>query len=195
MKIYPKWRFHFWHLLFRTGHQGLSNPLEAIGADKMNTGYSVCWSKLIKHTDVLDTVLAANPKLGDTVFFGKVGLFKKVVIKKNCNEGSFKGEHVVRFVLKHSPEECNYSHTEILIKHNYYENGQKRSKILQYKDWSTSLFKTGKPPLFYKELRAAYRAKTLTILSNKLNNQNLPRSLKFHPKIFFVKFLIYINLR
>lgn len=191
-KTYKCWRFAFWHLIYRTGKRGNSNPIEA---DKMRTGYSVCWSKLINHADVLKTVLASNPSLGDTVYFGKVNQFKKVVVKNNCDTGDFKGEHIVRIKLFHKPEICNYSHSEILIQHIYPENNKKQNKILQYDDWKDSLFEKGRPPKFFKELKAGYRAKVFTILNCELNHSSLPLYLRFHPKLFLVQLMIFFKLR
>jgi len=192
MKTFPCWRFAFWHLIYRIGHKGNANPIDA---DKMNTGYSVCWSKLINHSDVLKAVLEVNPKLGNAVYFGKVKEFKKVVVNSHSDTGLYQGEHIVKTKLHHKPLSCNYSHSEILIEHTYFENNKKQTKILQYDDWKNSLFKVGKPPLFYKSLKASYRAKVFTILNSELNHSNLPLYLKFHPKIFFVKCMLYFNLR
>ena len=97
-KIYGCWRFSFWHLIYRTGYRGNANPLDT---HKMRSGYSVCWSKLIRHGDVLKTVLASNPRLGDTVYFGKVKNFKKIIVIHKCPSGSYKGKHIVKTKFFH----------------------------------------------------------------------------------------------
>ena len=191
-KIYPNWRFAFWHYIFRTGYRARPNPIET---DKMRSGYSVCWSKLINHHDVLKTVLAANPNLGDAVYLGSVKDVKKIKVETECTDGDYQGKHIVKPLLVHSPEECNYSHAEILILHSYNEQGKFITKTIKYKDWESSIFANGKPKPFFKKLRNDYRAKILTVLNNELDTNQLPFTLRFHPRKALVRFLIYIRFR
>lgn len=191
-KIYPNWRFSFWHYIFRTGHRERPNPIQT---DTMRSGYSVCWSKIINHIDVLKTVLASNPTLGNAVYFSKVSDIKGISVEVECTEGDYKGKHTVKPLLVHSPEDCNYSHSEILILHSYNERGVSVTKTIKYEDWETSLFAKGKPTAFFKQLRNKYRAKILTALNNELNNNELPFYLKFHPKKAFLRMVIYFKFR
>jgi hypothetical protein len=192
-KIYPTWCFAFWHLIYRIGKSGTDNPIDS---NQINSGYSVCWSKLIRHWDVLKTVLAANPSLGNTVYYGKALEFKKVYVESECTDGIYKGKHVIKTKLKHSPEPCNYSHSEVLIEHTYFDSeGIKHIQTIEYADWKSSILASGKPPKFYKELRAGFRAQVFTILNNELKQSQLPFYLKFHPKLFICKILIFLKLQ
>ena len=191
-KVYPNWCFAFWHIIFRIGNSAAPNPIDY---KQINSGYSVCWSKLIRHWDVLKTVLAANSSLGNTVYYGKANEFKKVHVSSECSEGIYKGKHVIKTKLKHSPEPCNYSHSEVLIEHTYFDGeGIKQTRIIEYEDWKSSILVAGKPPKFYKELRAGYRAQVGTILNNELKQSQLPLYLKFHPKLVICKLLIIFKL-
>jgi hypothetical protein len=191
MRKYANKNFKKWHLVYRTGFKEDSNPIKF---PSVLTSYSLNWSKLIKPNHVLETVLAENPSLGDSVFFGKIKLIKLIDINSECPSGVYLGMHRIQTVMQHEPVPCNYSHCEILIKHTYLENNESKEVLLRYDDWKDCQLNVGKPPKFFKELRGNYRAKVATILNNRLQDR-LPWYFRIFNSRKLVSAFLYVRLR
>jgi hypothetical protein len=190
-KIFKQKRFKNRHLLYRTGIKENFNPIEFPFS---STAISVCWSFLIAKKDVLDAVLtgAKNPeKLGNNVYFSYVKDIRTTKVEMLREDGVYKGNHILTTVIKHSPFECNYSHSEILINHVYYENDELKSKVLEHDDWNKSLFKKwkkGAEKEFFKRLNLEYTATIATYLSRDCSEIDIP----FYYKIISKKFILRV---
>lgn len=169
-------------ILFRTGFKEKNNPVEL--PPSMPTSISVCWNKLIQLKHVLLTVKsgAKNPdNLGNHVFYGFVREINCFKLEKNCESGIYMGLHSLTLVIRHDPLPCNYSHTEILMKHTYHKNNQLKSVVIEHSEWKNSLFKTskGEDKKFFKELELNFRADVIHLLkrnSDVLNKTLFSRS-------------------
>jgi hypothetical protein len=190
-KIYNPKSFKFFHLLYITGFYENVNPIQF---PFTSTSISSCWSKLIKYNDVLRTVLAHNPNLGDHVFYGKIRSIKNFKIVKNCDSGRFAGIHKLETLVIHNPVTCNYSHSEILIKHTYFDNLEIKTHVIKHEEWKKCVLKKGVPKEFFGDLDLKYRAAIATILNNDLNNPNIPFYFTFLPKRLITRWMLWFNL-
>ncbi|MDI1353874.1 MAG: hypothetical protein PSX36_03075 [bacterium] len=175
-------RFKINQILFRTGFKEKVNPIELPPSNP--TSISVCWNKLIQLNHVLFTVKsgAKNPdNLGNRVFYGFVGEVKRFNLERTCLSGIYTGPHVISLTIRHDPLPCNYSHTEILIRHSFYESNKLKSVIIEHSAWKSSLFKMvkGEDKKFFKDLELNFRADVVHLLkrdSEALNKTWLSRS-------------------
>jgi|GEM_PF-5796805 len=188
-KIYHNRYFKFYHLLFRTGFKEKDNPIEF---PLVITSFSVCWSKLISAKDVLKTVKenAKNPDgMGNHTFFGRINTINKIIIKENYSDSQYSGEHIVSVAFKHSPVECNYSHSEILIKHQYNDNGERKIETIEYDAWANKkcLIRKKSHKDFFQPIINDYKAKLATSLNSDINELNTKWITRFFPKNLIVR--------
>lgn len=181
-KVYAEVDFKRKNPLYRTGNSEMGNP---INFPFTSTSISTSWDKLIELKDVLRVLKAHNPNTSDNhVYFGYPDEIKQYKLEQECEEGTYKGIHVLTTVIKHSPEKCNYSHSEILIKHSYFENSEPKTVIIEHKDWDKSLFRKVKKDYkpFFKILDLQYRADMALLLINDSGSLNVPFYLKIFSK-------------
>ena len=148
----PETDFEASDLLYRSG-----NPL--VYPNGKTTALSCKWSKLIKEEDVLKT-----PPKGETSFcYATVEMVQRFEKIAKGGHEAYSGLHKLTNIIKHSPTECDYSHSEILIKHEIFADETLAQKIMEflytYESWDKCLL-NGKAR-FYKELRSDYRLKMI----------------------------------
>ncbi len=192
-KVYKPKNFRFYHLLFITGFKERHNPIEF---PYTLTAISVCWSKLIFSGHVLSVVkaLASNPdSRGDHVFFGRVKRIKKFNVEGVCDSIECKGRHTLTTEIIHTPIECNYSHSEILIKHVYLAGNKTNVEIVSKEqfDKKKCLLRKNAHKDFFKPLLLQYRAKMATALNADIDELNIPWHLRILPKNFIVSLSLW----
>lgn len=176
-KLYKSSHFQWFHRLYRTGFKNIPDKVNPIEFPDKSTSISVCWSKLICQKDVLNTVRneAENPDaVGNHVYFGiKYKILKLKLEHSNTNNGLYKGLHIISPIIKHSPNECNYSHSEILIQHTYPYGSVIKTEILTEENWDKSLFKKFKKghmeKAFFRQLNLEYRTDMSFLLNNDID--------------------------
>jgi hypothetical protein len=198
-KKYKPNNFRSYHLAYRTGfEERKSNPIEFPNS---LTAFSVCWSKLIERSDVLFTVRsnAKNPEsMGNHVYFGKIGLIKDIWIKgyfdaRINKEAKHPGYHVIEPEFSHTPMECNYSHSEIMIKHSYHLDGKLNIEIItkkQYEDRKCALRKKINKDVFQPMINE-YEAKLGTLLNSSTTQLDIPFFLKLFPPNLIVSLSLW----
>lgn len=157
--IYSTTNFEDEDRIYRVG-----NPIEF---PSVTTALSCKWGKIIKEVDVLKT-----PPLGQNDFcFSFVKEIRSFsLIRENVN-GNHIGWHKLTCVLNHDPTPCDFSHCEILIKHQIYNNKgcsgiPSFNQTYTYADWSNKrCILQKKKNNFMKSLRKAYRLEMIKLIS------------------------------
>jgi hypothetical protein len=183
-KVYKPKEFKTYQLLYRTGFTERENPIEF---PRSITALSVCWSKLINPKDVLNTVVSQGDpnKLGNHVYFGKIGQIRKIKVCQIFNENeAFKGQHILESFVIHTPLPCNYSHSEIMIMHRYKENGNFIEEIISKKQFEDRkcLLRKKQHKEFFQPLILEYQSKMATALNSDINELEVPFISKILPK-------------
>jgi hypothetical protein len=190
-KVFIESEFKRKNPLYRTGNSERENPIDF---PFTSTSISTSWDKLIELNDVLKVLKAHNPNTTDnSVYYGYPDEIKEYILEGVCEGGTYKGAHRLTTVIKHTPEPCNYSHSEILIKHSYFENNEPKTVVIEHKDWNKSLFKRVKNEYkpFFKQLDLQYRADMALLLKNNSNDLQI----QFYLKIVSKKFILNLWLR
>ncbi len=136
------------HCVYRLG-----NPIEF---PSTITAYSCNWSFLIEEKDVL---LTQDPIKHDDYRYAKVIDLRslKLRIEKNVDD-SYLGWHIITCYFQHSPNDCNYSHSEININHKIFEDELETNLLHNFKygynDWKKSIL-NGKS-LWFTQLKYNY---------------------------------------
>lgn len=132
------------------------NPVEVPGGKI--AGLSCKWSKLIKEEHI---PLYYSESIGDDYRYNIVEEIRKHKVEDyNEHEDEF---NRITCLLKHVPEDCDYSHVEIDVRHQVYkgdENGKLLSDdAIDYDCWVNKCARLPKSTSkFYKSLRSKYRA-------------------------------------
>jgi len=194
-KIFEENAFKNSHLVFRTGFKERENPIDF---PLTSTSISVSWSKLIEKNHVLNVVKACakNPdKMGNHVYFGRISDLKVFNIEKVCTEGKYAGPHIITALIKHVPVECNYSHSEILIVHEFYENNELKSNIIEHKHWDKSVFKKSKgaDKEFFTLLDLDFRHDMAYVLKNDVIQLQTSILSKIFSKKTVFRFMFFFN--
>lgn len=155
-------------VLYRTRFSG--NP---IAWPNCMTAFSCKWNKLIKLKDVL---LITPEKLGNEIAYAKIGETQEVEVKMNCElpDNPIFGEHILTCSVVHKPLDCDFSHAEVLIRHECQESGVEIDRVYQYEDWGnkTICIMSRKRPRFLKDLRTEYRSQINSIFNKTISPNN-----------------------
>lgn len=139
------------HSIYRIG-----NPIEFPSGTI--TAFSSKWSFLINQKDIL---VADDPPVGDDFRYAKVDELRSYLCQENKIDGANIGWHTLSCTFCHSPKECDYSHTEILIKHRI-SSDKNLDNIIQtylytYAIWQQNGALLQNKNAFYVKLRKDYR--------------------------------------
>lgn len=129
------------------------------------TAISCKWSAIIKEEDV---VKSNEPPIGNDYKFAIVEEVRGVNVSiEKRDKGTQEGWHTLSCVIEHAPEECEYSHSEILIKHVYVsdEAGEKVTKehIITYDDWVSKKTILTKGNAIISQLKGKYRLELIKL--------------------------------
>jgi hypothetical protein len=132
------------------------------------TDFSCKWSRLINEADIL---LADDPPLGDDYRFALIGDIWNYSCIEEKIDGDYKGWHYLTCLLKHKPEECDYSHSVVLIRHTIYNNPQKElelhSWVCTHEGWQKEEYVIQKDRSFYKRILKTYRSNIIAIFHHR----------------------------
>lgn len=156
-EIFDSNRFENDHKLYRLG-----NP---IAFPNTTTAFSCKWSFLINEEDVLNS---NYPPISDDFRYAAVQSLKEYNLTRENTEHENLKWHRLSCVLKHLPAECDYSHCEVLIRHQIWNSEQQLlfDQIYTYDMWQTgNLLLQGKG--FYKIIRKDYRKEIIQLFCYK----------------------------
>lgn len=110
------------------------------------------------------------------VFMHEIRNYQKVGIFQEQGH-NFAGRHLLTCEMFHKPEDCNYSHIEILIHHRVYKDGEKTpffDKVYTYEDWQNSTAELRKSNgKFFKAFRKQFRLDMIKLFSRKSDSNML----------------------
>ena len=122
------------------------------------TAYSCKWSILINEEDLF---IVDNPSIGNTFKCAIVHTIKAFELKKEKMDGNNLGWHKLTCSLLHKPNDCDYSHSEINIKHEIFEDELNVNSIFNeiytYEVWQNEAALLQAGGSFFKTLRKDYR--------------------------------------
>ena len=155
--------FKNFHKLYRIRVEG--NPIEI--PEQWINAISCKWSKLIKKKHIL---LQPEKNIGndyDFVYVQEIREYRKQSTLDTQHD--YKGTHVLSCVLYHSPLACDYSHSEILIRHRIFKEQNESpyfDETYTYESWAekTAMLKKQQGK-FFKELKKAFRADMIALIS------------------------------
>src|SRR5260221_8096205 len=163
-KVFGDKDFLHYHRLYRL--KSVKNPIEI--PDKYANAISCRWSKIIKKQHI--TIEPPKPRYSDYdfVFLQEIRNYKKIGVLEN-HEHEYSGRHVLTCVLHHDPLNCDFSHSEILIRHQVFRNGIEQpifDEVYTHSAWvdRTALLNRegGK---FFKGLKKAFRLDMIKLIS------------------------------
>jgi len=168
--------FFYYHKLYR--RKPNNNPLEIPAA--WVTAISCRWSRIVKKKHITHP---ADSRLGDDynfVFVKKVRRYKLVKTYEDPHE--YNGVHVLTCEIFHRPNNCDYSHSEILIRHRIFQNGEQSpmfDEVYTHESWEnkTALLKKlgGR---FFKDLKSDFRLEMIKLISIPSSKNNAITDLK-----------------
>ena len=175
-KTYKQEDFYYFHKLYRIKSKG--NPID-IPAQWL-TAISCKWSRLIKKKHIL---IQPEKKIGDDydfVFIKEVKKYERKDILRDNHE--FKGVHKLSCVIIHKPEPCDYSHSEILIRHRIYREEEIEpffDETYSYESWAkeTALLKKSNAR-FFKDLKKDFRVDMIKLISRNSPTNTIRTNLK-----------------
>lgn len=145
-------------LLYRLTNSG--NPIEF--PQGTYTALSCKWSFLIEEKDV---VTAERDFIADSYKYAVIGVIRNYSLKR---QKEFDGEnswHKLTCEFNHDPKVCDYSHSEILIKHDIYRD-EAESQLITSFLYTYHIWQNDKPVLkrkSYKEICKDYRRDMISI--------------------------------
>ena len=153
----------YFHKLYRIKSNG--NPIEI--PEQWGNAISCKFSKIVKKKDIL---LQPEKKIGDDydfIFIKELRKYKRKSVLNDHHE--FMGIHVLTCALKHSPLPCDFSHSEILIRHQVFRDGQSIpyfDEVYPYESWAnrTAMLKRQKAK-FFKNLKSDFRLDMIKLIS------------------------------
>lgn len=146
------------HKIYRL--QLINNPIEF---PHTLTDISCKWSLLINEEDLM--VYRGNPEIYDSYKYNFVKSFIEFSLKSEIVAGNFIGWHTLECILSHKPEECDYSHCVIDIRHKYYKD-EKEAALAGEWHYTYDLWQQGKTALqqgALKQLRKDYRRELISL--------------------------------
>ena len=176
--------FLYYHKLYRLKNSR-SNPIEI--PEKYANAVSCRWSKLIKRKHIVIPLenKDSNFQDYDYVFLQEIRNYKKTGILDN-NQHQYSGKHVLTCELSHSPENCNFSHVEILIHHQVYSDNTNQpifDQVYSYQEWlekKAMLNREGGK--FFKGLKKAFRLDMIKLISRPSDANTLWEDVKAYCK-------------
>jgi hypothetical protein len=167
----------YFHKLYRIKDNG--NPIN-IPAQWINA-ISCKWSHLVKKKHIL---LQPEKEIGDDydfVVIKEIRNYKKRTILNEQHE--FMGVHVLTCVMKHSPLPCDYSHSEILIRHRVYKNEKVKpyfDETYSHKSWvDKSAMLKRQHGKFFKDLKSDFRVDMIKLISRPSSQNTFYNDLLF----------------
>lgn len=155
--------YYYFHKLYRLKPQG--NPIE-IPLSWGNV-ISCKWSKFIRKKHILLEPSNINWNDYNFVFINELRKYRRINTLNEQHE--YMGVHALTCVLKHSPLACDYSHSEILIRHQVYKDGQTKpyfDEVYSYQSWKdkTAMLKKQQSK-FFKLLKSDFRVDMIKLIS------------------------------
>jgi len=140
------------------------NPNEIEFPSGTITALSCKWSQLIAESDIFKV-----PPFGKTYKYAVIQSLRDFSLKRVKDNGDNTGCHKLTCELEHIPEECDYSHCVILIKHEIFSNELENELVATF-CYSYEIWQNGNPLLkskskYYKQLRGDYRLSMIKIFS------------------------------
>lgn len=133
-----------------------SNPIEFPAGTI--TAYSCKWSILINEEDLFKV---DNPSIGNTFKYAIVETIKAFELKREKIDGNNTGWHKLTCSFLHNPNDCDYSHSEINIKHEIFsdeaEANSNFKETYTYEVWQKEAALLQASGSFFKTLRKDYR--------------------------------------
>ena len=146
---------HRIYRLYFSGKEG--NPIEFPGGTY--TALSCKWSFIIREEHVLSVDF---PPVGDAFHYALVEAIRNILIKGQKNDGgNYPGWHKLTCFFNHDPKDFDYSHCEINIHHEIFEDEAEQHKIddviYTYELWNNGENLLPSKNKFLKELVKNYR--------------------------------------
>lgn len=170
----PKSKQWYFHKAYRDIPEG-ANEIDFPGG-RINA-ISCKWSKLIKRLDIPKV----EPYSSDYRFAYFKEIFSFSLARQFVDQTDYTGTHVLCCTIEHTPQECNYSHIEILINHKIFDldtGKEKYDHTYTYHEWEngTPLLKRGNR--FFKMLRSDFRLALIKVLKRMPDQNFLMSDLK-----------------
>ncbi|MBI1268558.1 MAG: hypothetical protein GC193_14130 [Cryomorphaceae bacterium] len=126
------------------------------------TAYSCKWDVLIEKEHILTIDV---PSIGDNCRKALIEDITKIEILKEKNEGNDLGVHHITCVLEHAPNPCDYSHTQINIRHRLTLHDELIfDEVYSHNQWAKKETRIHFDGKFYKtHLRKEYRKKLIQV--------------------------------
>lgn len=122
------------------------------------TAYSCKWSILINEEDLFKV---DNPPIGNSFKYAIIETIRAFELKREKQDGNNRGWHKLTCSLHHNPNECDYSHSEINIKHEIFQDELETNLIFReiytYQIWQAEEAMLQSDGKFFKNLRKDYR--------------------------------------
>lgn len=150
-------KHHFYRLTLN------GNPIEFPSGTI--TAYSCKWSILISEEDLFKV---DNPSVGNTFSYAIISTIRRYELRNEKKEGNhIVGHHKLVCTLLHKPNECDYSHCEINIRHQIFSDvGEiipSFDQIYTYEIWQAKAALLQGDNKFFKNLRKDYRKDMIKI--------------------------------
>lgn len=175
-KPYRNEDYYYFHKLYRLKSKG--NPI--VIPEPWINAISCKWSKLVKQKHVM---LQPEKIIGDEYDFVFIREIKSYERKNVLNDQhEYMGTHILSCVLKHSPNPCDFSHSEILIRHRVFKNNESTpffDEIYTYESWAseTAMLRKMKSR-FFKELKSDFRVDMIKLISRDATDNNILTDIK-----------------
>jgi hypothetical protein len=168
--------YYYFHKLYRLKAKG--NPI--LIPEKWINAISCKWSKLVKQKHIM---LQPDKKIGDEydfVFIKEIKSYERINVLKDDHE--YTGVHVLSCILKHNPLPCDFSHSEILIRHRVFKNEESVpffDEVYSYESWEsqTAMLKKMKSK-FFKDLKSDFRVDMIKLISRGSSQNNKATNIK-----------------
>lgn len=161
--------YRYFQKLYRLKSSG--NPIEI--PEAWITSISCKWSKIVRKKDILSH--PANEKWNDYdfLYIRELRKYHRTVVLNEQHE--FNGTHELTCLITHAPLPCDFSHSEILIRHKIFKLDETKpyfDEVYTYESWEnkTALLKKQRHR-FFKELKSDFRADMIRLFSRK-SSQN-----------------------
>jgi hypothetical protein len=184
-EVYKDNDFYYFHKLYRLKPSG--NPIEI--PEKYANAVSCRWSKLTKKKHITIDPPKTHYSDYDFVLVQEIRNYTKTGFLTD-KQNQYFGKHVLTCVLHHSPEDCNYSHCEVLIRHQVFKHDSEEKildEVCSHKDWvdKTAILnkEQGK---FFKGLKSAFRLDMIKLVSRPPRQNNWKKDIKTFFKQFEV---------
>jgi len=131
------------------------------------TALSCKWSFLIQQEDVLT---AEKDFIADSYKYAIIEGIRNYFLKREKEFDGSNSWHKLTCVLNHDPKECDFSHSEILIKHEIFSD-EAESELINSFLYTHTIWQEDKPVLkrkSYKEICKDYRKDIISIFCHPL---------------------------